>query len=84
VLFRSIAHTCAAETCAVILTGMGDDGALGMRAIRDGKGWTIAQDEASSIIYGMPGKAVARGGVQISLSLYHIAREIVRVTTRAV
>ncbi len=45
VLFRSIAATCAAETCAVILSGMGSDGALGLRAIRAQGGWTIARGE---------------------------------------
>ena len=80
VLFRSIAVCCAAETCAVILTGMGDDGALGMRSIHEGGGWTIAQDEASSVIYGMPRKAVELGGVDVSLSLDRISTEVVRAT----
>ncbi|MBC8263681.1 MAG: chemotaxis response regulator protein-glutamate methylesterase [Anaerolineales bacterium] len=80
VLFHSIAGCCAAETCAVILTGMGDDGALGMRSIHEGSGWTVAQDEASSVIYGMPRKAVELGGVAVSLSLDRIPAEIVRAT----
>lgn len=80
VLFQSIAECCADETCAVILTGMGDDGALGMRSIREGGGWTVAQDEATSIIYGMPRRAVEAGGVHVSLPLDQIAAEIVRVT----
>ena len=80
VLFRSIAAVCAPDTCAVILTGMGGDGALGMRAIHEGGGWTIAQDEQSSVIYGMPRRAVELGGVHVSLGLDKIAQEIVRVT----
>ncbi|MBA3531318.1 MAG: chemotaxis response regulator protein-glutamate methylesterase [Ardenticatenales bacterium] len=80
VLFRSIARCCAAESCAVILTGMGDDGAMGMRSIRDGGGYTIAQDEATSLVYGMPRQAVLAGGVVTSLPLDRIAMEIARIT----
>jgi two-component system chemotaxis response regulator CheB len=83
VLFRSIARCCAPESCAVILTGMGDDGALGMRAIRDGGGYTIAQNEATSLVYGMPRQAVLAGGVLAELPLEQIAAEIVRVTSRS-
>ena len=79
VLFYSIAEHCALETCAVVLTGMGDDGARGMRAVHDRGGLTIAQDETTSLIYGMPGQAVKWGGVQVSLPLNQIAAEIVRV-----
>jgi two-component system chemotaxis response regulator CheB len=82
VLFDSIARCCAAETCAVILTGMGNDGALGLRAIRQGGGYTVAQDEATSVVYGMPRRAVELGGVEISLPLDQIADEIVRVTSK--
>ena len=80
VLFCSIAGCCASETCAVILTGMGDDGALGMRSICEGGGWTVAQDEATSVIYGMPRRAVELGSVNVSLPLDRIADEIVRAT----
>ncbi len=81
VLFESIAACCASETCGVILTGMGNDGALGLRSIRRAGGYTIAQDEASSIVYGMPRRAVELGGVDVSLPLDQIAAEIVQVTT---
>ena len=57
---------------------MGDDGALGLRAIREAGGWTVAQDEATSIIYGMPRRAVELGGVARSLALPEIAAEIAR------
>jgi len=80
VLFHSIANCCAAETCGVILTGMGDDGALGLRAIHEGGGYTVAQDEATSVVYGMPRRAVELGGVDISLPLDQIAVEIIRAT----
>ena len=80
VLFQSIAKCCPKETCAVIMTGMGDDGARGMLAIQQAGGWTIAQDEATSVIYGMPRKAVAYGGVSVSLPLDQIAAGIVQST----
>jgi two-component system chemotaxis response regulator CheB len=80
VLFQSIARCCPTETCAAILTGMGNDGALGLRAIRQGGGYTIAQDEATSVVYGMPRRAVEVGGVDVSLPIEQIAGEIARVT----
>jgi two-component system chemotaxis response regulator CheB len=80
VLFHSIADCCATETCAVILTGMGNDGASGLRAIHEGGGYTVAQDEATSVVYGMPRRAVELGGVHVSLPLDRIAAEIIRAT----
>jgi two-component system chemotaxis response regulator CheB len=83
VLFHSIASCCPDETCAVILTGMGEDGAFGLHAIHENGGYTVAQDEATSVVYGMPRKAVELGGVDISLPLDRIASEIVRATANA-
>lgn len=62
VLFRSAAATCGAATLGLVLTGMGSDGLAGARAIVAAGGTLIAQDEASSIVWGMPG-AVARAGL---------------------
>ena len=63
VLFESVANLAAPQTVAVILTGMGKDGAHGMLQLRQGGAITFAQDEASCVVYGMPREAVAQGGV---------------------
>ncbi|MEA3107925.1 MAG: two-component system, chemotaxis family, protein-glutamate methylesterase/glutaminase [Gammaproteobacteria bacterium] len=59
VLFRSVAQQAGRNAIGVILTGMGKDGALGLKEMRDAGSRTIAQDEATSIVWGMPGEAVA-------------------------
>jgi two-component system chemotaxis response regulator CheB len=78
VLFSSVAKVCGSTACAVIMTGMGADGALGIKEIRDQGGVTIAQDEATSIIFGMPQMAINNGGIDIVAPLERIAGEIVR------
>ncbi len=82
VLFRSIAQCCAADACAILLTGMGEDGALGLRAVYEAGGWTVAQDEATSVVWGMPRRAVELGAVRALLALEDIAAEIVHATRR--
>jgi two-component system chemotaxis response regulator CheB len=61
VLFRSAATILGAETIAVVLTGMGDDGTAGLGPLKRAGGYVIAQDEPSSVVWGMPGSAVAAG-----------------------
>lgn len=73
VMFRAVAHRFGAGVVAALLTGMGRDGADGMAEIASTGGITIAQDEASSIVYGMPKEAVALGIVQHVLPLEKIA-----------
>ncbi|MBT3348623.1 MAG: chemotaxis response regulator protein-glutamate methylesterase [Thiotrichales bacterium] len=73
VLFRSVAENVGPNAIGIILTGMGADGALGLAEMRNSDGDTIAQDEGSSIVWGMPGEAVKLGGAEQVLSLGTIA-----------
>jgi two-component system chemotaxis response regulator CheB len=76
VLFGSVAQAAGPDSVAVILTGMGSDGALGMKRVRDAGGWTIAQDEASCVVYGMPREAVKANAVDEVASLRRISAAI--------
>ncbi|MBP6597851.1 MAG: chemotaxis response regulator protein-glutamate methylesterase [Giesbergeria sp.] len=76
VLFRSVAKCAGANALGVIMTGMGDDGAVGLFEMRQAGARTVAQDEASCVVYGMPKEAVKRGGVEKTVPLNAIAREI--------
>lgn len=64
VLFRSVAQSAARQTLGIIMTGMGDDGANGMKELFDNGAFTVAQDEESCVIFGMPAVAIERGGVK--------------------
>ena len=75
-LFRSVANSFAGRSMAVILTGMGNDGTLGLRLLKRQGCFTIAQDEASSVVYGMPKAAVEAGVVDVVLPLDAIAARI--------
>jgi two-component system chemotaxis response regulator CheB len=72
-LFHSLSHIAADRAVGVILTGMGRDGAAGLKAIRDQGGHTIGQDEQSCVVYGMPKAAAEMGAVERQLSLERIA-----------
>lgn len=74
VTFRSVAQSCANRAVGVLLTGMGVDGAAGLAAIAKAGGITIAQDEATCVVFGMPGEAVALGAARQVLPLPEIAR----------
>lgn len=78
ILFSSVAQVCGASACCVIMTGMGDDGALGIKEVRDKGGATIAQDEATSIIFGMPKQAIEKGGIDTIAPLEKIPGEILK------
>jgi two-component system chemotaxis response regulator CheB len=79
VLFRSAARYAGRNAVGVIMTGMGDDGARGMREMYDAGAITIAQDEATCVVYGMPCEAVKQGGVHKITPLQHIAAEVLRL-----
>jgi two-component system chemotaxis response regulator CheB len=78
VLFRSAARYAGKNAVGVIMTGMGDDGAKGMREMHDAGAHTIAQDEATCVVYGMPQEAVKAGGVDKVLPLTGIAGAVVK------
>ena len=80
VLFRSTARYAGKNAVGVILTGMGDDGAHGMREMREAGAYTIAQDEKSCVVFGMPNEAIKLNGVEKILPLTEIANEIINKT----
>lgn len=77
-LFESAAAVYGAKVTGVVLTGMGQDGAAGLEAIRDAGGRTVVQDEDSSVVWGMPGAAVRRGVAQVVVPIDRVAAEIRR------
>ncbi len=80
VLFRSAARYAQKNAVGVIMTGMGDDGARGMKELHDSGAYTIAQDEATSVVFGMPNEAIKMGGVDLVLPLPKIFEEVLRRT----
>jgi two-component system, chemotaxis family, protein-glutamate methylesterase/glutaminase len=81
--FASAAVTCGAQAVGVLLTGMGRDGAAGLRSMRDAGAMTIGQDEPTSVVWGMPAAAQALGAVAAELPLPAIAAAIVDAVTAA-
>jgi two-component system, chemotaxis family, protein-glutamate methylesterase/glutaminase len=83
VLFRSVAQQVGPNAVGVILTGMGDDGSRGLKEMHDAGAPTVAQDEASSVVWGMPGAAVKSGAVDEVLPLNQVAAAIMRLVGSA-
>ena len=77
VMFRSVAHCAGPNAIAVLLTGMGADGAVGMKEMHDAGAKTVIQDEQSSVVWGMPGSAFKLGCVDYVLPLEDVAHKIV-------
>lgn len=82
VLFKSVAEIAGRDVLAIILTGMGDDGARGMKALHDGGARTIAQDEASCVVFGMPKEAIKLGAVDHVMPLARVADAILQFDAR--
>jgi len=78
VLFHSAAELCGPNAIGVMLTGMGRDGALAMRRMKDAGAWNVAQDEASCVVFGMPKEAIAAGAVDEILPVQDIAGRLLQ------
>jgi two-component system chemotaxis response regulator CheB len=76
VLFRSAANYAGKNSIGIIMTGMGDDGAAGMLEMHQAGAYTLAQDEQSCVVFGMPKEAIARGGVAEIVSLKDLSRHL--------
>ena len=81
VLFRSVARVAGKNAVGVIMTGMGDDGARGLREMRDAGASTLGQNEATCVVYGMPREAMKAGGVEKEVPLDHIAPSAIRLAS---
>ena len=82
VLFNSVAKFAGANAVGAILTGMGNDGAGGLLNMRQNGAFTIAQDEASSIVFGMPKEAIDHGAAQKIVPLHEVARTMINAANR--
>ena len=80
VLFRSTARYAGSNAVGIIMTGMGDDGARGMLEMKEAGAFTIAQDEKSSVVFGMPAEAIKLGGVREVVPLERIAAEMLKAS----
>ena len=83
VLFRSVAKFAGVNALGIIMTGMGDDGARGMKEMHDAGAQTIAQDEASCVVFGMPKEAIKLGGVDNVIPLDNIPAAMMNYTRNA-
>ena len=83
VLFKSAAECAGGDILGIILTGMGDDGARGMKALHDGGARTLAQNEATCVVFGMPKEAIKLQAVDEILPLEDMARAILKFDSRA-
>ncbi len=81
-LMESVACHYKSEGAGVLLTGMGQDGAMGLKYIRDAGGFTIAQDQATSVVFGMPGKALELDAAHQVLPLFNISKSLVKLNVK--
>ncbi len=80
VLFRSVNNTVGGAAMAIMMTGMGDDGSIAMKELFDNGAYTVAQDEKSCVVFGMPAKAIAKGAVKDIVALDEISQYIIDFT----
>jgi two-component system chemotaxis response regulator CheB len=78
-LFLSCAESCPRQVAGVLMTGMGSDGVEGLLALRQAGGVTLVQDEASSVVFGMPRVALERGAAEVALPPRALARALARL-----
>ncbi len=78
-LFESVAKAYGPSALALVLTGMGSDGVAGLKAVKEAGGWIMAQDQDSSVIFGMPGEAIKTGYTDLILSLAEIAPRLMEM-----
>jgi len=79
VLFQALARAVGPQALGVLLTGMGEDGAVGLKDLREAGGYTLAEDESTAVVYGMPAAAARLGGVCEALPLPEIAPRVVEL-----
>jgi two-component system chemotaxis response regulator CheB len=84
VLFKSAAKNAGKNAIGIILTGMGKDGAIGMKEMHDAGAYTLAQDEKSCVVFGMPKEAISQGGVDEIVSLKEIATRVMSYLGKSV
>ncbi|WP_346727918.1 CheB methylesterase domain-containing protein [Helicobacter turcicus] len=77
VMFRSLNNVAGKAALAIIMTGMGDDGSIGIKELYDNGAYTIAQDEASCVVFGMPKQAIAKGAIYDIVGLDSIHKKII-------
>ena len=80
-LFQSLARVAGSKAVGVLLTGMGEDGARGLLEMKEAGAFTVAEDESTAVVYGMPAAAVRLGGVSVSLPQDLIAPRLLQITT---
>ena len=81
VMFRSVNNVVGKNALAIIMTGMGDDGSIGIKELYDNGAYTIAQDEKSCVVFGMPKQAIARGAVCEIVGLDEIPNKIIQFSS---
>jgi two-component system chemotaxis response regulator CheB len=81
ILFSSMAQSLSSSAIGVLLTGMGEDGAAGIRDLKQAGSFTIGEDESTAIVYGMPAAAARIGGLCESLPLGDIAPRVLSLTS---